>query len=348
MNSGEANRAIPNSEILLLYEAKLCNPNGDPDEENRPRIDGKTNINLVSDVRLKRYFRDYIINKYGPQFIYVTKLAGTNVRADQRIQLLGDESDADKVKEVISQKKKVESKDIEERIDKVLKNCIDARLFGATIPIGGTEKERGASRSFTGPAQFSWGFSLHPVELVESSSITSIFAGREAEEQYGTIGKDWRLYYSLIAFYGLVSGRRARETKMTEEDLELFDNAIWQALTVQPTTRSKIGERPLLYLRIQYNDDDFLLGDLRRFIKVSPSKTVREYKDVNTDFETLVNTISMNNKEVNKIYVRYDEELSGFIEKLRTDVNLRDKIVDLPHSLNEYEVLSYYFKESKR
>ena len=26
-----------NSEILYLYDAKLTNPNGDPDEENRPR-----------------------------------------------------------------------------------------------------------------------------------------------------------------------------------------------------------------------------------------------------------------------------------------------------------------------
>lgn len=28
-----------NSEILFTYDAKLCNPNGDPDEENRPRMD---------------------------------------------------------------------------------------------------------------------------------------------------------------------------------------------------------------------------------------------------------------------------------------------------------------------
>lgn len=67
---------VPNSEILLIYEAKLCNPNGDPDMENRPRIDPKTNINLVSDVRLKRFFRDYIAEKFGEDFVYVTKIKG--------------------------------------------------------------------------------------------------------------------------------------------------------------------------------------------------------------------------------------------------------------------------------
>lgn len=52
-----------NSEILYLYDARLCNPNGDPDEENRPRMDYDTGRNLVSDVRLKRYLRDYWLAK---------------------------------------------------------------------------------------------------------------------------------------------------------------------------------------------------------------------------------------------------------------------------------------------
>lgn len=45
------------SEMLYIYDAKLSNPNGDPDEENRPRMDEE--INLVTDLRLKRYVRDY-------------------------------------------------------------------------------------------------------------------------------------------------------------------------------------------------------------------------------------------------------------------------------------------------
>ena len=52
-------RVLNNSDILFLYDAKLCNPNGDPDDENKPRMDYERNVNLVSDVRLKRYIRDY-------------------------------------------------------------------------------------------------------------------------------------------------------------------------------------------------------------------------------------------------------------------------------------------------
>jgi CRISPR-associated protein Csh2 len=48
------------SEILFLYDVTDANPNGDPMEENRPRIDEETSINIVTDVRLKRTIRDYL------------------------------------------------------------------------------------------------------------------------------------------------------------------------------------------------------------------------------------------------------------------------------------------------
>ena len=28
-----------NHELLFIYDAKMCNPNGDPDNENKPRMD---------------------------------------------------------------------------------------------------------------------------------------------------------------------------------------------------------------------------------------------------------------------------------------------------------------------
>lgn len=51
-----------NREFLFLYDAANCNPNGDPDQENKPRMDRATKTNLVSSYRLKRYVRDYLID----------------------------------------------------------------------------------------------------------------------------------------------------------------------------------------------------------------------------------------------------------------------------------------------
>ena len=51
------------SEFLFIYDTRMANPNGDPDE-NRPRIDPYSGRNLVTDYRLKRTIRDYIKNHY--------------------------------------------------------------------------------------------------------------------------------------------------------------------------------------------------------------------------------------------------------------------------------------------
>ena len=47
------------SEILFFYDAKMCNPNGDPDE-NKPRLDEETGKILVTEFRLKRTIRKYL------------------------------------------------------------------------------------------------------------------------------------------------------------------------------------------------------------------------------------------------------------------------------------------------
>ena len=50
------------SELLFMYDIKDGNPNGDPLDDNKPRIDEQTGFNLVTDVRLKR--RKSLYDKY--------------------------------------------------------------------------------------------------------------------------------------------------------------------------------------------------------------------------------------------------------------------------------------------
>lgn len=82
---------MTNNEILYIYDAKLTNPNGDPDEENRPRMDYEREINLVSDLRLKRYIRDYLVMK--GHDIFVRRVDDKPVTADRRIKDLKDSSE---------------------------------------------------------------------------------------------------------------------------------------------------------------------------------------------------------------------------------------------------------------
>jgi len=245
-----------NSEILFIYDAKMCNPNGDPDDENKPRMDYNRNINLVSDVRLKRYIRDYLMD-YKEKTIFVSKVDGAVKLPEERLKLFAE-----------SEKKKIDFKKItEEDKNWLLSKLPDTRLFGAIIP--NCVFEKGGNATFTGPVQFNWGYSLNKVTgPMESSGITSHFSTGEKKEA-GAMGKDYRVDYSLIAFHGIISAKRAENTKLADADIDLFDEAMIKAIPLEATTRSKTGQSPLLYIRVEYNTPEFFVGDFRRYVKIA-------------------------------------------------------------------------------
>ncbi len=320
-----------NSEILYLFDARLCNPNGDPDEENKPRMDYETERNLVSDVRLKRYLRDYWLEKGEDIWIRRIEEGGEEktTSAKQRIDKLAKEFGAKNAKEA--------SKNPNFR-EWLLKRLKDVRLFGATMPIG-EEGSRGTSLTLTGPVQFSWGYSLHPVEILPSSTITSTFAGREEGEkgEYGTMGKDWRVKYSLIAFYGLISVWRATKTNLTETDVRDLDNALLAALPLQATTRSKIGQTPRLLLRAEYADGETLLGDFRDYIELQPKSegSISQLSDFELDATNLANLFKSNREKIKAIYSWSHPNLAWkdgkTLEKLLEESLGKEKVRELPH-----------------
>ena len=284
-----------NSQILFIYDAQMCNPNGDPDEENRPRMDYPTQTNLVSDVRLKRYIRDYLSEKKIE--LYVQKAeSGEVVTAGQRIAaVLGQEK-----------AKKLEKEDL----NKILDALTDIRLFGATIPV--KLEGKGQSVAFTGPVQFNWGYSLNRVYLLDTQTITSHFSSETGREQ-GTMGKDYRVKYSLIAFHGVISGYNAERTHLRETDVALLDEAMLKAIPLH-ATRSKVGQSPRLYLRVEYNTNDFILGDLRQWVQLQvpggkKDEEIFSVKDVHLDLTALTEKLNGAADHIAAVYYWLDDAL---------------------------------------
>lgn len=283
-----------NGVILYLYDAKLTNPNGDPDEENRPRMDYERDINLVSDLRLKRYIRDYLMDIGYP--LYVQKIDGMPVTAESRLSELSEKDDLVKA---------------------ALDEFIDIRLFGATIPV---KKD---NHSITGPVQFNWGYSLHPVKLLESS-ITSHFASGE-KKTMGSIGKDYRVQYSLIAFSGVISAKRAEYTGLSSVDINLLDKAMVNAIPLL-STRSKIGQQPRLYLRIELKDKETMLKDLRGYLEFRPKvENVRDISEYSLEVSKLINYLKDKKEKISKIIYFIDEDLN--ILNNGQDANLKDLLM---------------------
>src|SRR5258708_14496977 len=68
-------------EFVFCYDIKMGNPNGDPDE-NRPRV-LPDRTHYVTDVRLKRFVRDYFKLKERP--ILVDKIEGRTTNLTGRV-----------------------------------------------------------------------------------------------------------------------------------------------------------------------------------------------------------------------------------------------------------------------
>lgn len=307
-----------NSDILFLYDAKLTNPNGDIDEENRPRMDYERSLNLVSDVRLKRYIRDYL-EQLGYD-IFVGKVDGNTVNATKRIEELFKNYEG-KVKN----KKKLS----EEEQNWMLDQLIDVRLFGATMPI--QSEDKGGSMAFTGPVQFNWGYSLNKVNLVESASITSHF-GSSSDSDGGNIGKDYRVYYSFLAFHGVISGHRAKHTRLKDEDVELLDQAMVKSIPLS-ATRSKVGQYPRFYLRVEYNSNEFIAGDLRDLVELNRKEGLRSISELELVVDPLINKLLEIREEISNLHIWQDSNLIMNFEGekgLFTDVlpvELKERVV---------------------
>jgi len=255
-----------NSEILFIYDAKMTNPNGDMDNENKPRMDYDTDTNLVSDVRLKRYLRDYFETQLNLP-IFITQAAKD--AKDRGAQL--------------------------KKEGKTHKDLIDCRMFGAVFA------EEKANLHLTGPIQFNWGHSLNPVELNESNTITSSFSSGEG------VGKDFRVKYSLIAFSGGINAHVAKDTNLSEQDVKTFDQAMIKAIPLN-RTRSKIGQTPRFYLRVELNTPDVALKDLREYLGLH-YKTENENKYLARE----INDLSL---DIGKLFA-YLKENTGFIAHIR-------------------------------
>lgn len=281
---------INNSEILFLYDAKRANPNGDMDNENKPRMDRDTGTNLVSDVRLKRYIRDYL-NKIKGKELFVTAEAKD---AESRVQQILERKP--------SKKKPVSDEDLM----KIADTCYDTKYFGAVL---GTS---GGNSHLVGPVQFNWGYSLNKVELQDSKTITSSFSSGEG------VGKDYRVKYSLIAFNGGINALTAAETGLSQDDVDLLDQSIIKSIPLN-RTRSKTGQTPRLYLRVELINKENVLNDLREYISLNyleQEENVRSVDDYELIIDELIDYLKDNKNKIKKLNYWKDKKLkisdSGF------------------------------------
>ncbi len=313
------------SEILFLYDVAYANPNGDPNDENKPRIDEETGVNIVTDVRLKRTVRDYL-HEFKNEEIFIREIRDDDgFLQDAKTRAL----------DFLTKDSDLEGKSYKEQQQmikqNILNSCIDARLFGATIPLELKVDKKNAKGSITltGPVQFRMGHSLHRVSLhylKGTGAFADSYSPGKGKRQF-TFREEYVLPYSLIGFWGVINENAGKLTQLTSEDIDMLVDALWNG-TKNLISRTKVGQVPRLLLKINYSKPHFFIGDLDHKVALVSDKRdeeLRNISDIKLDLTNLLSDVRQNTDAIESVEYKIDSGLNCVVEDQSFDISKEAK-----------------------
>lgn len=217
-------------EYVCLIDVEKGNPNGDPDCDNMPRCDLETQQGYITDGAMKHKFRKYVditMQWKEPFRIYVQD------RNYALNDLQREAYDTLKMKVVGS---KIKREDEDKVKEWMCKNYWDIRMFGAAMS---TKVPAGI---VTGPMQVGI---MYSIDAIMSTPITitrvsvtrpedMVKSGGDDEEGGGgkrnEMGRKYIIPYALYKGCGTFSPFLAERTGVTQDDLQLYWDAVLNSL----------------------------------------------------------------------------------------------------------------------
>lgn len=210
-------------DFVYLFDVQDGNPNGDPDAGNLPRVDSETGMGLVTDICLKRKVRNYVqIAKMGETnndiLVKSKEISGQEVFINGEIRKM--------YKEELGLDLKVKEKAPADIVtvgrEAMCKRFYDVRTFGAVLSTGSNAGQ------VRGAVQMTFARSIDPI--IPAEHALTVCAARDEEKSYdsqvGIQGRKATVPYGLYVCHGFISANLAKQTGFSEEDLELFFDAL--------------------------------------------------------------------------------------------------------------------------
>lgn len=314
-------------EIIFLYDVKDANPNGDPDDSNRPRTD-HLGYNIVTDVRLKRTVRDYWLQHYQNK-------SGMDVlvKRSENVEDGTVKSMAQLITDALDLPEKIEKKAAGKIVQSIRKDVpatfMDVRFFGGAITL------KGANVSITGPVQFAIGRSLNRPRI-NTHTITTTFSSGEGKAA-GTFGETHTVDYSLIAFGGVISETTAIDTDLKPDELKYLWEGLWKG-TKNLNTRSKFNHVPRLMISIMSMEGEFQIGGMYRRLELdldSAEERINSENDVIINLDKFINRLNLHKDAVEKIFVKEDD-LMNYIYQNTNVTSLKALLKDQGFTVDEF------------
>lgn len=267
-------------EYVLYSDSTMSNPNGDMINDNRPRYDEGTGKLEMSDVRIKRYFREEAQNR------------GLNVFVKPSKDNKGKYLDCKGVAKNIIENELDKNKD---KLEGYLKSdYVDVKLFGAVV----TEPKF----NITGPLQIMWSRSIHEAE-VKFAQGTASFTSQSGNAQ-GTIWSKYYTPYALFKTYMVYNDKTAerQDINISEEDLESFKDILLSGIKNYKSTSK--NQMPRVLVEVIYNKN-YIDGELD-YVDVTYDKGDLELRSIDEfifDFSSLKNFVNAHKDIVENVNI---------------------------------------------
>lgn len=270
-------------DFAVIINVKNANPNGDPLNGNRPRVnyDG---IGELTDVCIKRKVRNRLMEVEHAIFV---------------------QSDDNRTDEYPSLRKRAEgeiSKDDWKNEKKfreaVCKKWLDVRAFGQVFAYEGDKKGEGVSIGIRGPVSIHSAFSVAPVlERVSSIQITKSVSseGDGTKRSSDTMGMKHRVDHGVYVFYGSMNPQLASKTGFSDEDAEaikkvltnLFEN---DASSARPEGSMEVYK--VYWWKHNCKNGQYSSAKVHRSLKVEVKLDVDVPNDVEEDYVITLQPLS--------------------------------------------------------
>lgn len=302
-------------EILFIFDSRDSNPNGERDPHIQgPRIDPKTGYAIVSDLRIKRTIRDYLIkNGYGNDNKVMSR---RSLAYDNRTEI----SEKDRIiKDFNTSENELKRKNDQELYDLIADTYIDHRLFGSLTKISND------LHGTTGPVQFEVSFSLN-IPRVICLPITASLSS-ESSKSAGAMGKSYFLDYAIFPVHGILKNSLAKISKATEIDVNKLFRGLWDG-TKSLNTRSKFGQMPRLLISLIMKKPGYQLSGIKHvFSGSSVKENCSTIEDIDIKLDRLGEYIEQYKEKIEAI--EYKEDIS-------LNLHFQDKVLNSISDLAKY------------
>ena len=218
-------------DFAVIVNVKNANPNGDPLNGNRPRINYE-GYGELSDVSIKRKIRNRLMEAGKPIFVQSDDNRNDDYRS-LRSRVSGE------LKEYLKDEKRFR--------EEACKKWLDVRAFGQVFAFKGPSKkgknkdsalnvekeekreedEESVSIGIRGPVSIHPAFSIDPINI-SSIQITKSVSGEgdSGKKTSDTMGMKHRVDFGVYVFYGSINPQLASKTGFGEEDADAIKEAL--------------------------------------------------------------------------------------------------------------------------